>query len=285
MNYYLIDDDIATVKTLQKIIEIRELGKVSGYATDPEIALKQILMLKPQIVIVDLLMSKMDGITLVNKIKKQSPEICFIMLSKVKEKEMIAHAYSAGVEFFINKPINIIEVESVLKKVADNISMSAIVNNIRGMFENNENSTKTSGNNNSTKEHGSHQIKLFLGALGMLGEKGTTDILNVCQFLIENNGEYSKEVLDIVANEKGESRNNIEQHMRRAIKKGLHHVAHIAIDDYGNEVVQLYANYVFDFKMIRDEMDSITGKNYGGGRINVAKFISGLLLYQSEMEN
>ncbi len=283
MKYYLIDDDIATVKTLQKIIESKELGTVSGYTTDPEAGYKQILMLKPEIVIVDLLMSKMDGITLVNRIKKQSPDISFVMLSKVKDKEMIAQAYSAGVEFFINKPINIIEVESVLKKVSENISMAAIVNNIRGMFEKTDTTAKNQVSNNSGREQVSHQIKLFLGALGMLGEKGTRDILSVCEYLIENEREYGKDVLDDIAERKGESRNNIEQHMRRAIKKGLNHVAHIAIDDYSNEVVQLYANYVFDFKMIRDEMDTITGKNFGGGRINVAKFISGLLLYQNEM--
>ena len=284
MNYYLIDDDIAAVKTLYKIIESREIGKVAGYATDPEVALEQICMIRPDIVIVDLLMSKMDGMTLVSRIKNEVPEICFVMLSKVKEKDIIAQAYSAGVEFFINKPINIIEVESVLKKVADRLSMHKIVNNIKGVFEQSGDSFDDEENNDSVREDSLHSIKLFLAALGMMGEKGTSDILSVCQCITDNNLEYGKEVLDMVAAEREESRNNIEQHMRRAIKKGLNHVAHIAIDDYGNEVVQLYANYVFDFKMIKDEMDSITGKNYGGGRINVAKFISGLLLYRNEVD-
>lgn len=38
----------------------------------------------------------------------------FIMLSQVSSKEMISSAYEAGIEFFIQKPINSVEVETVI---------------------------------------------------------------------------------------------------------------------------------------------------------------------------
>lgn len=38
-----------------------------------------------------------------------------IMISQVSAKELISKAYSAGIDFFISKPINLIEVRSVLK--------------------------------------------------------------------------------------------------------------------------------------------------------------------------
>ena len=117
----------------------------------------------------------------------------------------------------------------------------------------------------------------------MLGEKGTSDILSVCQYLIEHDEEYSKEVLTRVAAEKLETSKNLEQRMRRAIKKGLTNVANLGIDDYSNEVFQVYANYVFDFKNIKDEMDFIKGSSSGGGRVNISKFIEGLLLYRKSL--
>ena len=40
-------------------------------------------------------------------------------------------------------------------------------------------------------------------------------------------------------------------------QKGLTNVANLGIDDYSNEVFQVYANYVFDFKNIKDEMEFI----------------------------
>ena len=110
MRYYIVDDEIGIVKALENIVESRGLGETVGYETDPEQAVKDILALNPDIVLADLLMSKMDGIELVGKVRARKPDITFIMISKVLDKDMIGQAYQAGVEFFITKPINIIEV-------------------------------------------------------------------------------------------------------------------------------------------------------------------------------
>lgn len=279
MKYYIVDDEIGTVKTLENIVEKRNLGDVIGYATDPEKAVGEILALNPEIVLVDLLMSKMDGIALVDQIKTIRPLISFVMISQVADKGMIEQAYNAGVEFFINKPINIIEVEKVLHNVADKIKMNSIVSNIKGMFA----ETESLKQKHQRSEDVLREINVFLGLLGMLGEKGTSDILSVCQYLIEHNEEYSKSVLTQVAAERLETSKNLEQRMRRAIKKGLANVANLGIDDYSNEVFQVYANYVFDFKNIKDEMDFIKGSSSGGGRVNISKFIEGLLLYRKSL--
>ncbi|WP_419022482.1 DNA-binding domain-containing protein [Emergencia sp.] len=279
MKYYIIDDEIGTVKTLENIVEIRGLGDVIGYATDPEKAVGEILALNPEIVLVDLLMSKMDGIALVDQIKGVRPQISFVMISQVADKGMIEQAYNAGVEFFINKPINIIEVEKVLNHVSDKIKMNSLVAGIKGMFAETEEQSAPL----ERKDDVLREINVFLGLLGMLGEKGTSDILSVCQYLIGHNEEYSKNVLTHIAAEKLETSKNLEQRMRRAIKKGLTNVANLGIDDYSNEVFQVYANYVFDFKNIKDEMDFIKGSSSGGGRVNISKFIEGLLLYRKSL--
>lgn len=38
------------------------------------------------------------------------------MISKVTDNSLKQEAYEAGVEFFINKPINVIEVQTVVEK-------------------------------------------------------------------------------------------------------------------------------------------------------------------------
>lgn len=50
MKYYIVDDEIGTVKTLENIVESRDLGEVIGYATDPEKAIGEILALQPDII-------------------------------------------------------------------------------------------------------------------------------------------------------------------------------------------------------------------------------------------
>lgn len=280
MKYYLIDDEIGIVKTLENIIESRDLGEVSGYSTDPARAAEEIIGINPDIVLADLLMSGKDGISLVGEIKKVRPQILFVMISKVTDKSMVEQAYSAGVEFFIHKPINVIEVERVLRNVSDRLKMKNIVSNIRGIFEEEEKTPASAKKNDSSAQ----EINLLLGLLGMLGEKGTPDILAICRYLNETGESYSKEVLVKVAENLGESPKNLEQRMRRAIKKGLVNVANLAIDDYSNEVFQVYAGYVFDFKNIKDEMEFIKGNSAGGGRVNLSKFIEGLLLYRDTVK-
>lgn len=280
MKYYLIDDEIGIVKTLDNIIESRDLGEVSGYSTDPARAAEEIIGINPDIVLADLLMSGKDGISLVGEIKKVRPHILFVMISKVTDKSMVEQAYSAGVEFFIHKPINVIEVERVLRNVSDRLKMKNIVSNIRGIFEEEERTPAGAKKNDSSAQ----EINLLLGLLGMLGEKGTPDILAICRYLDETGESYSKEVLVKVAENRGESPKNLEQRMRRAIKKGLVNVANLAIDDYSNEVFQIYAGYVFDFKNIKDEMEFIKGNSAGGGRVNLSKFIEGLLLYRDTVK-
>lgn len=280
MKYYLIDDEIGIVKTLENIIESRDLGEVSGYSTDPARAAEEIIGINPDIVLADLLMSGKDGISLVGEIKKVRPHILFVMISKVTDKSMVEQAYSAGVEIFIHKPINVIEVERVLRNVSDRLKMKNIVSNIRGIFEEEERTPAGAKKNDSSAQ----EINLLLGLLGMLGEKGTPDILAICRYLNETGESYSKEVLVKVAENLGESPKNLEQRMRRAIKKGLVNVANLAIDDYSNEVFQVYAGYVFDFKNIKDEMEFIKGNSAGGGRVNLSKFIEGLLLYRDTVK-
>ena len=49
-----------------------------------------------------------------------NPDVQYIMISQVASKDMIAKAYESGVEYYISKPIDAIEVQTVIKKVIEN---------------------------------------------------------------------------------------------------------------------------------------------------------------------
>ncbi|MCD8123520.1 MAG: response regulator [Lachnospiraceae bacterium] len=78
----------------------------------------------------------MDGVEFVRELRKRDSRIKCIMISQVSEKELIGKAYTAGIDFFISKPINLIEVRSVLRNVEQQIKNERTLNNIRRMFEN-----------------------------------------------------------------------------------------------------------------------------------------------------
>lgn len=281
MKYYIVDDSIGIVKAIENIIESRDIGDVIGFETLPEKAVEEIILKKPDIVLVDLLMPSMDGIELVKKVNSINKNISFVMISKVSDKEMIAQAYDTGIEFFIQKPINLKEIESVLGNVAEKRKMNSMMNDIKGIFRDRDSGKAEKSKAKSiASDDIDAEITLFLGMLGMNGEKGTTDIINICKYLLQNGGYYNKTALEAVAEMSNDSSKNIEQRMRRAIKKGLGNVASIGLSDYGNDIFQIYANYVFDFKSIKDEMECIQGRNQNGGRVAIPKFIDGLIMYK-----
>ena len=282
MRYYVLDDNLATAKSLVNIIKVKGIGEVCGYALDPQDALEDIPRARPDIVLVDLLMDGMDGITFVQTVRERNPEICFVMVSKVTDKDMIAQAYEAGVEFFVSKPVNIVEIERVLTNVAEKLRMKGIVDNIRGMFEAPSSDTKSTTPIPESR-NSSHDLDILFSKLGMLGEKGTSDIRALFRYMEDHQIGYSRDVLDSVAGDLNETPKNVEQRIRRAMKKGLNNAAHIGLDDFSNETFAVYADYVFDFKTLKNEMNGIeTGTS--GGRVSISKFMDGLLLYRSSLK-
>ncbi len=274
MKYYIVDDNLATVKTLENIVRTRDLGTVSGFTTDPKTAMEEILEDPPEIVLVDLLMERIDGITLVQKIREKNNTIAFVMISKVSDKGMVQRAYTAGIEFFINKPINIVEVERVLTNVSEKVRMQQLMGNIREMVDGAK--ADHAGKNQSSE---GNDVDILLGTLGMLGEKGTRDIRNVFQEMLASGTGYDREILNRVAEKNDDTVKNIEQRIRRAVRKGLSNAAAIGLDDYESDAFTVYAGYVFDFKTLKDEMNYAEGKASSGGRVNIAGFFEGLLLY------
>ena len=281
MKFYLVDDDLMVIKILENIIEEQKLGEVIGYSTESTESINDIISKKPNIVLVDMLMPQMDGATLVSEIKALNPSIKFIMISQITTKNLISKAYNAGIEFFINKPINKIEVTNVIKKLLDTMEMEKKFKIIEGMFSN-EKSVEKPVNNNKNKIQ---NIRFVFSKLGIMGEKGSDDIVKICEYMLENNiKSFDFRVRDICEN-LSDNPKAMEQRLRRAINKGLINIANVGIEDYMNEIFIRFSNTIFDFENVKAEMDYIRGKRKNGGKISIKRFIDNLILMSEENVN
>ena len=101
MRIYIVEDDISVISILEDIVEREGLGSLVGDTTEGEPDLEHILAVDPDLVLIDLLMPGKDGIQVVRELRERGSQAKFIMISQVSSKEMIAKAYTAGVEFFI----------------------------------------------------------------------------------------------------------------------------------------------------------------------------------------
>lgn len=282
MKFYILDDLLASVKVLENIIETSDLGEVVGTSTDSESAIADILSKNPDIVLVDLLMPKKDGISVVKEISASNSSISFIMVSQVADKNMIEEAYNSGIEFFITKPNNRIEIVKVINNVIEKRKMASALEGIRNLMGTSD-GVSVPTPTISEKENIINKAKRILGSIGMLGESGTKDIMAVIEMLLLEGEPYNgKNTLDKYANSLESDPKVVKQRIRRAIKKGLTNLASLGIEDYYNESFSEYSHTLFNFDSVRSEMDLIRGKSAYGGSPSIDKFFEGLELLCSE---
>ena len=316
MGIYIIEDDETMIEILEDLIEDQELGEVLGSSVDPMEALREVPEIAPDIVLVDFLMPGMDGAQLVRKLADAGCRAKFIMVSQVSSKDMIGKAYDAGIEFFISKPINLIEVRSVLNTVTQQIKNERTVEQLRNLFmteigsgapkKAQRSEEKKSGraeealagnrpagpemyengvpagsapvSQDSAEEAFIRRLAQILVKLGMAGEKGSADITSVCRNLYRNGKSMRRENVRSICGELSDAPKSMEQRMRRAVQTGLTNLAHLGIEDFMNDTFTDYSSTLFLFEEVRAEMDYVRGKRPYGGKVSLKKFIESLML-------
>lgn len=275
MRIYIVEDDLAIINILEDIIETQNLGEICGDCGGEPADILEVLRCKPDLVLVDFFMPVMDGADFVKEVRSVNDKIKFIMISQVTSKELVSKAYNAGVDFFINKPINLIEVTSVIKNVERQIENERTINNIRQMFMNEINQMpKDKPDVNAYAK----KLKYILNKIGMSAEKGCPDIITTCEYLHKNKIPVSQLSVAQMCEKVSDSPKNMEQRIRRAIAAGMSNVAHMGIEDFMNETFTTYSGTLFSFEEIKTEMDFIRGKKSYGGKVSIKKFIDGLML-------
>ena len=279
MKFYIIDDDKNVLNILKIIIRERNLGEICGTAQCGKDALEDFAQIKPDIVITDLLMPEMDGIALVKQAKKLLGDTMFIMLSQVSAKDMIAQAYENDIEFYIQKPINSIEVEAVIRKVTSSLSSSRMLQMMQKIF--NDQFPNTQGTTNSSVEFGEKdyvvKLKKILQKIGIMTEKGSRDIITLVTYLVENEEEMEDVTLNQLCKCFTDNPKSMEQRVRRTANIGMVNLANLGLEDYSNEIFVTYANSLYNFEQVRREMDYIRGKSMKHGNVKIRNFLNALV--------
>lgn len=276
MRIYIVEDDISVISILEDIVERSGLGTVCGDTDGGPAQIGQIMALDPDLILVDLLMPEKDGIQVVRELKEAGCEAKFIMLSQVSDKEMIAKAYTAGVDFFIQKPINLIEVRQVVGNAKSQIENERALKTIRQVF-----AQTPQPRTPAPERRELRRLKLILSHLGMAGEKGAQDILKLCTLLLEEGATVSKVGMSALCARLEGTPKSTEQRARRAAEKGLSHIASLGLEDYNNEYFVRYASRLFPFQEVRNEMAFQQGKG-PRGKVSLKTFLDGLMILLEE---
>ena len=109
VNVVIVDDNPMILNTLDEVISSEAGLSVIGRADNGKDAIDMIKDTQPDVVLLDLVMPQMDGITVVENIKKKTSMLknpAFIILSAVGGEQMTEEAFQAGANYFLMKPFD-----------------------------------------------------------------------------------------------------------------------------------------------------------------------------------
>lgn len=98
----LVNEKLLVLQALRRLLEQKSEYSVIGEAADSYMAIAAVKALKPNLVILDLLLPTLSGIDLIRKINQYYPETSSLALSSHSDQELIWKALKCGANGFVS---------------------------------------------------------------------------------------------------------------------------------------------------------------------------------------
>ena len=105
----IVDDNPIVLRTLEELLKKENDLELVGKAGNGEDAIRMIQRTSPDVVLLDLIMPKIDGIAVVERVRKESRNKkipAFIVLSSAGGEEIAEEAFRVGVNYYLMKPFD-----------------------------------------------------------------------------------------------------------------------------------------------------------------------------------
>ena len=112
----IADDNLEFVSTFVQYLESQNDMEVLATAKDGIEAYEKIVTMKPDVVLLDVIMPHLDGIGVLEKLNEQGIMPICIMLSAVGQDNITKKALTLGAEYYMVKPF---EIDLLIKRIRD----------------------------------------------------------------------------------------------------------------------------------------------------------------------
>jgi len=113
----IAEDHTILREGLRSLLSAKPEYEVVGEAEDGNAAIRCAEKLKPNLVLMDLSMPKMNGIDAIKEIKKRSPETKVLVLTVHKSDEYIRATFEAGADGYVLKDATHAELEMAIQNI------------------------------------------------------------------------------------------------------------------------------------------------------------------------
>ncbi len=115
----LIADDHAIVREgLRSLLETESGMELAGEAVDGEEAVAHARAVRPDVILLDLMMPRLDGIAAIGEIKREQPDARILVLTSFAEDEKVFAAIKAGALGYLLKDSSPQELLQAIREVA-----------------------------------------------------------------------------------------------------------------------------------------------------------------------
>ena len=104
----IVDDQRLILEAVKAILKDESQIEIVGTAQNGQSAIVQVTKLKPDIVLIDIEMPKMDGIIATRYISQHSPNTKIIILTSHKSDNYVTKALQAGASIYLLKNIRVL---------------------------------------------------------------------------------------------------------------------------------------------------------------------------------
>jgi two-component system chemotaxis response regulator CheY len=113
----LIIDDNDMMREVLRVTLRSDGYNVLGEATDGVSGLEMAFKLKPDVICLDIIMPKIDGLKLLAILKEKVPRVAVLMITGQNDRTVVQQALSLGASGFILKPFNTATILGTMEKV------------------------------------------------------------------------------------------------------------------------------------------------------------------------
>lgn len=115
----LVDDHAVVRSGLSKFLMVNKDMQLVGEASDGAEAIQMVALHKPDVVLMDLMMPGMDGITATREIHQKYPNVKVIALTSFAEQNMVQGALQAGAIGYLQKNVTARELGNAIRSAHD----------------------------------------------------------------------------------------------------------------------------------------------------------------------
>ena len=118
----IVDDENMICELIRKLLDWGNLGiQLAAIAHDGETAFNLAKEIRPEIIITDIRMPGIDGLTLIERIQELQLQTKFIIISGYKEFDYAVRAIRYGVSDYLLKPIQKQQLNDTVRKLCQNV--------------------------------------------------------------------------------------------------------------------------------------------------------------------